>query len=154
MADRPAHTCPQCAAAYTAPDDSCHVRWQQLLALDHSRQAPWGPLHALTFATWMLQHPDTAVPGTKARCRELLERVIGRGEPLERVVSDFRRRLPGDEPRHSVDLPTPPRRFEVTIADLGDFGAATFESNLHRWALATLASWFAAAAAHTPGSSA
>lgn len=147
-------SCPQCGATYVAPDDTCEARWQRLLALDHSRQAPWGPLHALSFATWTLQHPDAAAPGSVARCRELLERVIGRGEPLARVAADFRARPPAEPSTRSLELPLElsrrPRRFGVTIADLGDFDGATFESVLQRWAQATLEAWFVAAPGQVP----
>lgn len=148
------HACPQYGAVYATPDDSCEARWPQRLALDHSRKAPWGPLHALSFATWTLQHADMAAPGSVARSRELLERVTGHGEPLARVVADFRRRAPGHASERLLEVPARPPRFEITIADLGDFDRATFEPNLHRWAQATLAARFVAAPGLMPRGSA
>jgi hypothetical protein len=134
------HTCPRCEATYVLDNDSCEARWQTILALDHSRQSPWGPLHALSFATYTLQHAGSAARGTTARSWELLERVIGRGEPLDRVVADFRRRGAVGT-RLASPVQASPRAFAVTIADLDEFDAATFESDLMRWARATHDTW-------------
>ena len=49
--------CDECGARYTEPGDSCQARFDQLLALDHSRQEPWGSRHGLAFAAFALQHP-------------------------------------------------------------------------------------------------
>ena len=34
--------CPECGAVYADPGDSCAVRFDALLALNHSRREPWG----------------------------------------------------------------------------------------------------------------
>jgi len=38
----PGHACPQCGAIYQQTEDSCAERFPALLALDNSRQEPWG----------------------------------------------------------------------------------------------------------------
>ena len=64
--------CPQCGGALASPDDSCASRFDTLLALDHSRQEPWGSRHASAFATFALQH--RACPGLlEDWCRATLE---------------------------------------------------------------------------------
>ena len=134
--------CPQCGAEYDSADDSCTARWHALLALDHSRRSPWGPLHGLAFATYALQHPDGSAPNALGRAWESLERIVGRGEDIGAVFARFRAR-----PKARDDLPEKlraehaPRGYSMTIADLGNFGAQTYESRLRAWAACTYASW-------------
>jgi hypothetical protein len=127
--------CEECGATYTAPDDSCQARFDQLLALDHSRQEPWGSRHGLAFAAFALQHPRRFPPGSIARSRELVQRVVLNGEPMARVVAEFRARPQNDAARAVASLP---HTFTVTIADLGDFDPATYPDDLLRWARAAL----------------
>jgi len=49
--------CPECGATYSEEGDSCAARFDQLLALDHSRREPWGSRHGQAFAAFALQHP-------------------------------------------------------------------------------------------------
>jgi hypothetical protein len=138
-------TCPQCGAGYDSKSDSCTARWHALLALDHSRQAPWGPLHGLAFATYSLQHPEGSAPRVLGRAWESLERIIGRGEDVDAVFEEFRAHpdTPAAASAHlRADLA--PARYEVTIADLGDFDGETYESKLRAWARATYEAWQAA----------
>jgi len=127
--------CDECGASYTEPDDSCQARFDHLLALDHSRQEPWGSRHGLAFAAFALQHPRRFSAESVARARELIERVVRDGEPLAAVVADFRARPRADSP---AQVDTPSRTFTVTIADLGAFDATTYAHDLQRWARAAL----------------
>jgi len=131
-------TCPECGARYTAPDDSCTTRFHRLLALDHSRREPWGSRHGLAFAAYALQHPGQFDSATAARARALIIRVVVQGESLAHVVRELR----------SARAPRPVAAgggaesgvsFAVTIADLGDFDAASYPEWLVRWCRAALA---------------
>jgi len=98
----PTH-CEDCGARYRDAADSCQGRFDQLLALDHSRQEPWGSRHGLAFAAFVLQHPRRYSAASVARARELIHRVVVNHEPLAQVVAEFRAR-PQD----------PAARFETT----------------------------------------
>lgn len=128
--------CDECGARYTEPDDSCQARFDLLLALDHSRQEPWGSRHGLAFAAFALQHPRRFPAASVAQARELVQRVVIGGEPLAHVTAEFRTR-----PRSDASAPaaTAAAGFAVTIADLGTFAAATYPADLQRWARAALA---------------
>ncbi len=127
--------CDECGARYTEPDDSCQLRFDQLLALDHSRREPWGSRHGLAFAVFAVQHPRRYSAASVARSRELVQRVVLYGEPLAQVVEAFRAR-----PDAVPTAAGPPARtaFAVTIADLSDFAAATYADDLLRWARAAV----------------
>lgn len=127
--------CDECGARYTEPDDSCQARFDQLLALDHSRQEPWGSRHGLAFAAFALQHPRRFPAASVARARELVQRVVVDGAPLARVTAELRTRARSVVPAPSA---AGPRSFAVTIADLGTFVAATYPDDLRRWARAAL----------------
>jgi hypothetical protein len=47
--------CPECGATYSEEGDSCAARFDQLLALDHSRREPWGSRHGQAYAAFALQ---------------------------------------------------------------------------------------------------
>lgn len=126
--------CDECGATYEDRDDSCQARFDQLLALDHSRREPWGSRHALAFAAFALQHPRR-FPASVAQARELVERVCVGGEALAAVVAELRARPRSNGPTVPVGTPRP---FAVTIADLGTFEAATYPDALLRWARAAL----------------
>jgi Family of unknown function (DUF5946) len=127
--------CEECGARYRDAADSCQDRFDQLLALDHSRREPWGSRHGLAFAAFALQHPRRYPAATVASARELIQRVAGNGESLAQVVAEFRAR-----PQDTADRieTTSAPDFSVTIADLGTFGAATYPDDLLRWARAAL----------------
>jgi hypothetical protein len=127
--------CEECGARYQDANDSCQARFDQLLALDHSRQEPWGSRHGLAFAAVALQHPRRFPPASVARSRELITRVVLAREPLAAVVAEFRA-----QPQAVSATPPPPLAppFAVTIADLGDFPAETYQEDLLRWARAAV----------------
>src|ERR1051326_7998235 len=59
IASRDMVRCVECGAEYESDEDSCVARFDRLLALDHSRQEPWGSRHGQAFAAFALQHPAT-----------------------------------------------------------------------------------------------
>jgi len=137
-------TCPECGAHFADANDSCGARFDQLLALDHSRQEPWGSRHGLAFAVFALQHPGRFNQQTVARAHELLTRVVAQREPLGDVVKDFRARPASDAHQSAYETTeiaagrTPYSPFAVTIADLGDFTAEHYADLLDAWCRATL----------------
>jgi len=127
--------CEECGARYRDAVDSCQARFDRLLALDHSRQEPWGSRHGLAFAAFALQHPRRFSAASVASAGELIQRVAVNGESLAQVVAEFRAR-PQDTVARVATTPSPD--FSVTIADLGTFDAATYPDDLLRWARAAL----------------
>src|SRR5262245_58855980 len=134
--------CPGCGASYARDDDSCSARFEQLLALDHSRQEPWGSRHGQAFAAFELQHPQrfaTSLDHTWAA----LHRIYVAGERpsfvFDRLRADRRTAL------GEWDVPArPPRPVSappVTIADLGDFDADGYADQLDDWCRAALSMW-------------
>jgi hypothetical protein len=136
-----AFRCAQCGAEYKDEDDSCSARFDRLLALDHSRQEPWGSRHGQAFAAFALQHPTTHASSLD-HAWHALYRIYVAGEAPTRVFTALRAR-----PRRSFDHETPPRpaqRVEtpsVTIVHLADFAADTYSERLDDWCRASLASW-------------
>ena len=142
--------CRQCGAVYGSPDDSCQSRFDRLLALDHSRQEPWGSRHGSAFAAFVLQHPAGRSRQMLERCWLLLYRIWVAGEDPRSVADALRRIGNGD-----MDTsPVPPlsmdagdaRSFRVTIVDLGEFEAVAYPRLLEDWCRATLESLGAPAA--------
>ena len=132
------HQCPECGAQYSDPTDSCMLRFQQLLALDHSRREPWGSRHGQAFAAFALEHPSTHALSLDAAW-DALYRIYHLNEAPGHVFATRRQR-----PHVFVPVSRPPRptsAFQITIADLGDFTAATYPSQLDRWCRAALAGW-------------
>lgn len=120
----------------------CLTRWHTLLALDHSHRAPWGPLHGLAFATYMLQHPRSTPPDVLDRCWAVLYRLLELHHTPEHVFHDMRAlpknaAVPGAPPRPAEA----PSHFSMTIQDLGSFEEESYEALLYEWSRATLAGW-------------
>jgi hypothetical protein len=136
------HVCSQCGAGYEAADDSCESRFDALLALDHSRREPWGSRHGSTFSAFTLQHPRGRPREALEQCWTLLYRIWIGGDDPQAVAQGLRRVNAGEEVSWTVPpLPADagaPRRFSVTIADLGDFDADRFAPMLEAWCRATL----------------
>lgn len=136
--------CAQCGAVL-ASGITCADRFDALLALDHSRQQPWGSRHGLAFCVYTLQHPDGHTPSEIYRYWSFLQRVYTYGSSPGDVAQQIRA-VGGKTPefwdvaplRGAVD---PPREFAVTIADLGDFEAETYAGKLDDWCRATIAAW-------------
>lgn len=134
------HECPECFARYATASDSCASRFEQLLALDHSRVEPWGSRHGQAFAAFALQHPMRHRASLDAAWT-LLNHIYLLGEPVTVVTASLRRSV-----GKGADERVPPRSArmtapEMTIADLGDFAAETYASRLDAWCRATLRSW-------------
>jgi hypothetical protein len=136
------HTCPQCGAEYAKADDSCAQRFSALLALDHSRQEPWGSRHGSSFSAFTLQHPVGQPRASLERCWIMLQRIWVSGDDPQFVARTLRavdagRPHPWTVPPLFVDAASP-HRPRVTIADLGTFDAAEFPCQLEAWCRATL----------------
>ncbi|GAA1682962.1 DUF5946 family protein [Fodinicola feengrottensis] len=118
-----------------------------LLALDHSRQPPWGPLHGAVVAAYVLQHETaTRIPRDDQRLETLRAFVGGRlGEFTAGLVRrNSHRRPPSAKRTASAELVGPPRGFTVTIADVavdGTFPADGYEDRLRAWATDVLSAW-------------
>ncbi|MGH7617068.1 MAG: DUF5946 family protein [Gemmatimonadaceae bacterium] len=143
--------CPECGATYASDVDSCRARFDQLLALDHSRQEPWGPRHGQAFAAFALQHPTTHRASLDAAW-VMLYRIYCLHQPVAAVIASARRRATvasdsGGVPARLAERVAAPR---ITIADLGEFMATTYPERLDDWCRASLAAWGANAGAGGP----
>lgn len=138
-------TCPDCGATYATPGVDCQARFHALLALDHSRREPWGPLHGLAFAAFALQHPSIHDRATAVRAWIGLWRVVHGGDDVRRVFTALRRVAPAVPEDWGVPpLPAAPPAggaYRVTIADLGDFDAASYAERALDWARAAVEHW-------------
>lgn len=134
--------CSECGARYSSDTDSCAVRFDQLLALDHSRREPWGSRHGQAFAAFALQHPIQHRASIDSAWTALY-RIYCLDQPPARVFGALRA-LKGrvvtdpDVPAHA---PAPANRPAITIADLGDFSATDYATRLDEWCRATLRAW-------------
>jgi len=132
------HVCEECGARYSSPDESCARRFDELLALDHSRREPWGSRHGQAFAAFALEHPRTH-PRSLDAAWDSLYRIYCLNE-VPAVVFAARRENPTARPV----APRPSRQptaFAVTIADLGEFEAEGYPAALDAWCRAALAAW-------------
>jgi Family of unknown function (DUF5946) len=135
--------CPSCGGVYSVAGDSCAARFDELLALDHSRTEPWGSRHALAFSVFALQHANRFDRKVLQRSWTLLYNVFERGRDPRHVTTALRRLGNRDPHWDSSTLPcgSPVPPFAMTIADMGDFGAATYPEMLERWCKVTVAHW-------------
>jgi hypothetical protein len=136
--------CPDCGATYAPEEPDCAGRFDTLLALDHSRQEPWGPRHALAVAAYSLQHPSSWPREALERSWLILYQVLVRGADCVRVTAALRRR-PDTRPEE-WDVPLLPvapvtRSFATTIRDLGDFPATEYPDQVEAWCRAALSGW-------------
>ncbi|ODU02094.1 MAG: hypothetical protein ABS81_18695 [Pseudonocardia sp. SCN 72-86] len=121
--------------------------YERLLALDHSREAPWGPLHAVVVAAYTLQHDDSPVDGNDPRLA-LLRAFVDDGVPALSRVTSARRHANSHRssgPRAVQGRPLArPAGYALTIADVavdGDFPAEGHEERMRAWAAAVLDAW-------------
>ncbi|WP_255459373.1 MULTISPECIES: DUF5946 family protein [unclassified Nocardiopsis] len=139
-------TCAQCGAVSETP---CEELFQQLLALDHSRQEPWGPLHGVAVACYRLQHPASLTEGSHVFPLELLRAYVEGGPEAARRMTEHARRANSHRarrPEHTVTAPRSeaPTGFAFTIAEVavdGGFPADGYPGRVRSWAEATLAGW-------------
>ncbi|MEV7595880.1 DUF5946 family protein [Kitasatospora sp. NPDC089797] len=136
--------CPECGAR------RCAELFHALLALDHSRARPWGPLHGVSVACFLLQHPGRLPGDGGAVARAFLRAYLEGGLPaVEELVGRARRanahRVPGGPARTVEPAPAPPTGgFAVTVEHVavdGTFPAAGFPERVRAWAAATLEAW-------------
>jgi hypothetical protein len=140
-----AGTCGECGAP------GCEELFQTLLALDHGRQEPWGPLHGVSVSCFLLQHPGRLPGDGGARAREFLRAYLGGGlAEVDRLVERARRanshRVRGEAPEVVREAPqeVPRGGYGVTIAEVavdGTFPAEGFPERVRAWAAATVAPW-------------
>ena len=134
--------CTECNALYASDTDSCAARFDRLLALDHSRREPWGSRHGQAFAAFALQHPLRFAASLDSAWNALY-RIYCLEQPPVRVFAAIR----AAGSRAVVDAGVPPRPTvpatfpTITIADLGDFPASDYPSQLDAWCRATLQAW-------------
>ncbi|MGY2065263.1 DUF5946 family protein [Blastococcus sp. SYSU DS0619] len=139
--------CGDCGADISSA--TCSELFLDLLAMDHSRQPPWGPLHGVVVAAFFLQHPSDpqASPSQQAFGLELLHDYLRGGAPRlagasKRARRDnshrsSARRSPKSAPEVVVERPNDGRRFTTTLHDVavnGTFPAAGHEERVHAWA--------------------
>lgn len=128
---------------YSEEGDSCAVRFDALLALDHSRREPWGSRHGQAFAAFALQHPVTHAASLDLAWVALW-RIYVAGESPAAVFGALVAHR-GKIPRADKNVPARPAARaimpSITIADLADFAAETYPTRLDAWCRATLASW-------------
>jgi hypothetical protein len=137
--------CPQCGAPSSGVPDACRRRFEELLALDHSRREPWGSRHGLVFAAYAIQHPADFPRAVLERSWLALFRVYVRGDDPSRVFAALRSRPPGAAPDWDVPpLPAAPaggNHFERTIADLAPSDVAGYASRVDSWCRSALRTW-------------
>src|SRR5215831_21240103 len=134
--------CSECGARYSADTDSCTARFDQLLALDHSQREPWGSRHGQAFAAFALQHPIQHRVSIDSAWMALY-RIYCLDQPPARVFAELRA-AKGRVPTHAEVPARPPTilsRPAITIADLGDFSAASYATRLDEWCRAALRAW-------------
>jgi hypothetical protein len=138
-----AFTCVECGAIFTREGENCASRFEELLALDHSRTEPWGSRHGLAFSAFALQHPQRFLREVLERAWILLFKVYREGaEP--KTVTNALKRLGKQRPKWAVPaLPdvAPDARYNVTIASLGSFEAESYPQQLDAWCRAALEAW-------------
>ncbi|MFH9347671.1 DUF5946 family protein [Kitasatospora sp. NPDC017646] len=130
----------------------CEELFHGLLALDHSRAEPWGPLHGVSVSCFLLQHPARLPADGGAAARGLLRAYLDGGLPaVDRLIGRARaansHRVTG---RSAPGGAVPPGReaprggFAVTVEEVaqdGTFPAAGFPDRVRAWAAATLEVW-------------
>jgi uncharacterized protein DUF5946 len=138
-------SCAECGAP------SCTELFHALLALDHSRQPPWGPLHSVSVACYQLQHSSQLPADRGAAAWTLLRAYLDGGlDEVTQLVGQARRanshRVRGPLVRPGTPPPreTPRTPFAVTIEDVavnGTFPAQDFAARVRSWATATTNAW-------------
>jgi hypothetical protein len=135
--------CPECGATYSEERDSCAARFEELLALDHSRREPWGSRHGQAFAAFALQHPVTRAASLD-RAWAALWRIYVAGESPARVFGALVAHR-GRAPLADKNVPARPAARammpSITIRDLADFAAERYPARLDAWCRAALSSW-------------
>lgn len=157
--------CEDCGARLG--NKTCAELFLDLLALDHSRQQPWGPLHGVVTAAFFLQHPSDSrtTPAQQAFGLSLIHDYLRGGQAAltaategarasnsHRAADGTRTRRAGGRPTETTGAQRAAELVEpvtaTTIHDVavdGTFPAAGYEERVRRWAR------FVAATGAAPG---
>jgi hypothetical protein len=142
--------CAECGR-FTA-EATCETLFHQLLALDHSRQEPWGPLHGVAVGTYFLQHPTGQKPAALRPQWSLAHAYLAGGLPRIEAMTRRVRQLnansgSGRKPEaadygDAPPLPSAtPTAYAVTIGDVavdGTFPAEGYAERVRAWVSATI----------------
>lgn len=143
--------CPECGAP-TQPHP-CEELFNVVLALDHSRRPPWGPLHGVTVSCFLLQHPSRLPAPNRTHPWTILHLYLQKGLPAVTALTEGARRTNSHRNRDAtlpaLDVPAfplapEPTTFNITITDVaqdGTFPAAGFPKRVKDWAKATITAW-------------
>jgi hypothetical protein len=155
--------CSECGTP--ARPHSCEELFHVVLALDHSRRAPWGPLHGVTVSCFLFQHPGRLPTHDRARPWATLHAYLDGGlAAVTRLADSLRRANSHRANSHRANshraggpgiaevvagvpvapLGLTPTAFAVTIGDVaedGTFPSAGFPERVHAWAAATVDAW-------------
>jgi Family of unknown function (DUF5946) len=133
--------CAECGATYPLSTGECGSRFDELLALDHSRVEPWGSRHGQAFAAFALSHP-VSYARSLDRAWSALYAIYALGAAPHEVFAQLRAvgapLAVGPIPQRPVSRVALPH---VTIAGLPDFPAVHYAAWLDGWCRAVLASW-------------
>ncbi|MEV1246702.1 DUF5946 family protein [Nonomuraea sp. NPDC050022] len=145
--------CEECGAG----TDSCEALFHELLVRDYSGRPPWAPLHAVSVACYVFQHPARMDGATPAFYWALLHTYLWQGiDALAHTAQRARQRNShrfGGRAPIADDFPeTPPfpqvvgrpTTYAVTIQDVtgeGRFPAEGYEDRVKQWADATISAW-------------
>lgn len=143
--ERAANACPECGAIHADSRHACTERFQALLALDHSRQEPWGSRHGIVFSCYVLQHPAEQPRELLERSWLVLHRLVAERDEPAHLFAGIRRN-PEVRPADWNAPPLPPAPesggpYSITIADLGDFSGHDYAEKVDAWARSTYARW-------------
>ncbi len=137
--------CSQCGAEGLGAPGACRARFDELLALDHSRQEPWGSRHGLVFAAYALQHPGDFTRETLERSWLALHRVLLQGDDPAKVFAALRNhppRAPGEWGVPELPaMPTAKRGPGRTIAELDPMEVEGYADRVTAWCQSALAGW-------------
>ena len=137
--------CPQCGAGSLGAPGACRRRFDQLLALDHSRIEPWGSRHGLVFAAYALQHPSDFPRAVLERSWLALFRIYVRGDRPARVFAALRSRPSTSAGEWDVPLlragPQAHAQPQRTIADLAPSEIEGYGERVDRWCRSVLRWW-------------
>lgn len=145
--------CEDCGASVRKV--TCSELFLDLLAADHSRQPPWGPLHGVVTALFFLQHPSDprASPEQDSLGLFLVHSYLAGGQPAlasatDKIVSRNRSRSsrgcldawPAEKPVSVANRGS----GKVTIHDVAvddTFPAEGHEERVRLWAESVAAAW-------------
>jgi hypothetical protein len=128
-------------ASHVTSSHAEQVAFEALLALDHSRRPPWGPLHAVAVSCYLLQRTEVQIRSDDSRL-EILRAFLAGGRPsLDAKVARLRRA----DTRTSTGVALAvPAGFDMTILDVsvdGSFPAEGYEQRVRQWSFTTLTAW-------------